>query len=300
MDFLDNWYDFFKRGFPLSRKREFLLEMDLKKLDRYAQRHNLPDVIKRLSENTSVENGRFRFAVFGDTRGDYRVARDIILSIADEKPLFVLMTGDIVRRGRVEEYLAHHLRMVELIYPVPVIPVPGNHEEGPDRKYTAFLRIYRTDRFCFDYGSARFIGFNNNSFWSFTNEQLGFLNTSLKRGGVKYRFIIMHKPPEDLPVFVHTEEGRGVRWRTQKFYKIMKENNVTEVFMGHVHGFVSKKIDGVRYTISAGGGARLENRLDTEHQVHHYLVYEVSRDGIHCERVDWKDGEWKRVPVEYM
>ncbi|MGC8846853.1 MAG: metallophosphoesterase family protein, partial [Candidatus Hydrogenedens sp.] len=251
MEILKGWFDFIQRGFPWSRKREALTEDELKKLETYVPKHNIPDVIRRLKEESRTKESQFRFAVFGDTRGDYRVARDIILSIAEKKPSFVLMTGDIVRRGRVEEYLAHHLRMAELIYPIPVIPIPGNHEEGPDRKYTAFLKIYQTDQFCFDLGPARFVGFNNNSFWSFTREQLDFLEKHLKKEGVKYRYVIMHKPPEDLPVFVKTEEGRGVHHRTQKFYKIMRENNVTEVFMGHVHGFVSKIIDGVRYTISA-------------------------------------------------
>ncbi|HOQ31129.1 MAG TPA: metallophosphoesterase [Candidatus Hydrogenedens sp.] len=300
MEIIREWFDFIQRGFPWSRKREAITEEDLKKLEPYKQRHNIPDAIKRLTEESQMKGGNFRFAVFGDTRGDYRVARDIILSIAEKKPSFVLMTGDIVRRGRVEEYLAHHLRMAELIYPIPVIPVPGNHEEGPDRKYTAFLKIYQCDRFCFDFGPARFIGFNNNLFGSFTREQLDFLEQHLKTDGVKYRYVVMHKPPEDLPVFVKTEEGRGVHRNTRKFYKVMRENNVTEVFMGHVHGFVTKTIDGVRYTITAGGGARLENRLSTEHQIHHYLLYEVTPEKIHCERMEWKEGEWQRVSVKYM
>lgn len=300
MDIIREWYDFIKRGFPWSRKREVLDEDDLKKLEPYSQRHNIPLIIKRLSEESLIKGKQFRFAVFGDTRGDYRVARDVVLSIKDDAPSFVLMTGDIVRRGRVEEYLAHHLRMAELIYPVPIIPIPGNHEEGPDRKYTAFLKIYKTDRFCFDFGPARFIGFNNNSFWSFTKEQLDFLEKHLKTDTVKYRYVIMHKPPEDLPVFVHTEEGRGIRWNTRKFYTMMEQYKVTEVFMGHVHGFVSKIIDGVRYTISAGGGARLENRLSEEHQVHHYLLYDVTPEQIICERIEWKEGAWNRVSMKYI
>ncbi len=300
MDILRDWYDFFKRGFPWSRKREILTEEDLKRLEPFAQRHNISCLIKKLSDESLVKKEHFRFAIFGDTRGDYRVARDIILSIAKEKPSFVLMTGDIVRRGRVEEYLAHHLRMAELVYPIPVIPVPGNHEEGPDRQYTAFRKIYGTDQFCFDFGPARFIGFNNNSFWSFTREQLNFLEKHLKSDRIKYRYVIMHKPPENLPVFVKTEEGRGVRRNTQKFYNLMRENKVTEVFMGHVHGFVSNIIDGVRYTITAGGGARLENRLNIEHQIHHYLLYDITSERIQCERIEWIEGEWKRVSVEYM
>jgi len=297
VDFWSGWYDFLKRGFPWSKKREPLSDVDLKRLEPFVQRHNIPYVIERLEKESLVKGEKFRFAVFGDTRGDYRVARDIILSIAEKNPSFVLMTGDIVRRGRVEEYLAHHLRMAELIQPIPVIPVPGNHEEGPDRHYTAFLKIYGTDRFCFDFGPARFVGFNNNSFWSFTQEQLNFLKETLSKCNRKYQFVIMHKPPEDLPLFVETEEGRGVRRNTKSFYALMKECKVTEVLMAHVHGFVSQNIDGVRYTISAGGGARLEDRLDIESQVHHYLLYEVTPEQLHCERLEWQDGQWKQVTL---
>jgi len=276
-----------------KRKKEIILEEDLRKLDKYRDWTDIKIQIERIKKIPRKD--KVRFVVFGDTRGDFRVGRDIITHSVNHEPDFYLVTGDIVRRGRVEEYIAHHLRMVRLAGDIPVIPVPGNHEEGPDKSYTAFKRLYGTDRFVFECGYARFIGFNNNSMFSFTTEELDFLDTTLRNSNVNFKFVVMHKPPKFLKVYSDKEKGRGVRWRVKKFHNLMNYHKVTEVFMGHVHGFVTMVIDGVRYTISAGGGARLEDMLGNENKMHHYLLYEVSNDSIRRIRFDWDDGRWQEV-----
>ncbi len=288
-----NW-DLLVRWLFYKRKKETISEEDLKKLDKYRRWTDVNTQIKKIENITGKET--IKFVVFGDTRGDFRVGRDIISHSLKHGPDFILMTGDIVRRGRVEEYLAHHLRMVSLAGNVPVIPVPGNHEEGPDKRYSAFMRLYGTDRFVFDCGFARFVGFNNNSEFSFTKEHLNFLDSALSRSKSKFKFVIMHKPPIFLRVYPDSEEGRGVRWRVKDFHKLMIKTQVTEIFMGHVHGFVTMLIDNVRYTISAGGGARLEEMLENKSKTHHYLLYEVSENEVKRIRYDWNDGEWQEVP----
>lgn len=276
------------------RKRENITEDDLKKLDKYREHTDIYTQVQRLTK--VGERRSLKFIVFGDTRGDFRVGRDVFLAGREQNPDFIIMTGDIVRRGRVEEYIAHHLRMVELAGDIPVIPVPGNHEEGPDGKFSAFLRLYGTDKFVFDLGPASFIGFNNNYLFSFTLQQLSFLDSALGRSTSKFKFVVMHKPPNFLKVYPNKKEGRGVRWRTKHFHELMVKHGVTEIFMGHVHGFVTMVIDNVRYTITAGGGARLEEMLSDEKKIHHYLLYEIFENEIKRYRYEWQDGKWREVP----
>ncbi|MCX8065259.1 MAG: metallophosphoesterase [Candidatus Hydrogenedentes bacterium] len=286
-------FDSFIRWLLYKRKREKILEEDLKKLDKYKNLTDIHILIQRINERRKKDS--VRFIIFGDTRGDFRIGRDIILSARLHNPDFILMTGDIVRRGRIEEYLAHHLRMIKLAGDIPVIPVPGNHEEGPNGDYLAFLRLYGSDRFVFDCGPATFVGFNNNSLFSFTAEELNFLSSALENSASEFKFVVMHKPPNFLKVFSSEEEGRGVRWRTKKFHMLMVRHQVREVFMGHVHGFVTMLIDNVRYTVTAGGGARLEEMLSKEKRIHHYLLYEIVDGEIRRFRYEWQDGEWQKV-----
>ena len=74
----------------------------------------------------------------------------------------------------------------------------------------------------------------------------------------------------------------------------MQDEEVDHVFAGHVHGFASEVIDGIRYTITGGGGANLTEALGDEGAVHHFLLIHVSPDGIRNEVVKFVDNEWSR------
>ena len=64
--------------------------------------------------------------------------------------------------------------------------------------------------------------------------------------------------------------------------------------MGHIHGYASEVIDGVRYTLTAGGGAPLSERLPEEARIFHYLVIHVGPEGLRQELVYAEEGNWPR------
>lgn len=266
-------------------------EEELAYLDRVGERLRIPLIIDRIKNNLR-DRESFSFMVIGDMHGDFRITVDCIQEIRARQPDFVISLGDSVRRGRVEEYLASYLRIIDMLYPIPLLSVPGNHERGPDGKYTAYLRLHQTDHFVLNLNSTAFVGFNNNHFWSFTPKELRFLAQSLATQDAQYKFIFMHKPPRFLSVFRKGSTKRGVRWNTGRFQSLMKQLQVTEICMGHIHGFVTTQYDGIRYTISGGGGAFLEKELKDEQKVHHFLHYQVTPTGVVRQCVQRQHGQW--------
>jgi len=74
----------------------------------------------------------------------------------------------------------------------------------------------------------------------------------------------------------------------------MQQHGVEEVFMAHIHGYASTVLDGVRYTLTAGGGAPLSGRLAKQGQAYNYVLLRVSPEGVQRTVVRVLEGEWVR------
>jgi len=271
-------------------------ELDLAPLEKYAETENLDTLIAKVQSEPPGPDG-FKFVVLGDTRSHFGTAQKVLEQAAKEDPAFILSNGDIVRRGRPSEFIAHHMRLVESIRPIPFITVPGNHEDGPNKEFAAFKAIYGKLNFSFDYGDCRFVGINNADRWGMTWFDLGYLEEQLSKPGAEHKFVVFHVPPEDLDVYVESEEGRGFTLNSQRFRRLMEEQEVDHVFMGHVHGYATTVTNGVRYTITGGGGASLAKRLPEEGRVHNYVVVHVRPDGLESEVVRLIGDEWVRTAI---
>ena len=277
-------------GISLGARREALT---LEKLFPKAEGQQYDDLFQRITSTPAGEDG-FTFAVLGDTRSNYKIALRVMTEAAKENPVFILHTGDVVREGRVEEYLAHHLPLVEAVAPIPVLPIPGNHEAGPNRDFAAFRKIYGGVQFSFDYGDCRFVAINNCDTWGLTRKHLRFLDEALSKPGAKHKFVMFHLPPRDLDVYVDTEEGRGFRKNSAALKELMEKHAVDHVFMGHVHGYATTTESGVPYTITGGGGANLAEQLDAAGSVHNYLVFHAGSEGVRGEVVRLVGEQWER------
>ena len=253
--------------------------LDLTPLAPYAKTQQIDTLIASIQARKVPPEG-FRFVVLGDTRSNFGKAREVMKRAAEEKPAFILHNGDLVRKGKVSEYIGHHLRLVDLVAPIPVIPVAGNHEKGPNRDFGPFLALYGRDQFSFDYGGCRFIGINNATKWGLTNAHLRYIRKALEAPGAKHKFLMFHVPIRSLDIYVDGEEGRGFRRNAKALMALMEEFSVDQVFMGHVHGYATTVVNGVRYTISGGGGANLSDKLDADGSVHNFLVIDVTPEGL--------------------
>jgi 3',5'-cyclic AMP phosphodiesterase CpdA len=258
------------------------------------------DLIQTVRSKQSAE--KFVFVVLGDSRGNFDLASKIYKQAALENPAFILHTGDMVDHPTTEKFLQYHMPLVRLIAPVPLIPVPGNHEKGLVSGFEEFRAIYGGEEFSFDAGNCRFIGINNSGPDGLTEDGLRFLKQELARPGARNKFIIMHKPAAFMQKMTakpgRKPKYRGFTERVDAFVQLMKEDKVQSVFFGHDHGFSGRNIDGVRYYITGGAGAELYSDFDWIESIHHYLVIHVDPDSVWQELVQLDGDRWVRSKLE--
>lgn len=268
---------------------------DLSLLALYAERYNYEQLIRDLEAQNAAPD-EFAFVVLGDTRNNMYVAPKVYQQAATEHPALILNTGDLIRGGTVEEYLNNHIPLLEIAAPVPVFCVPGNHDRGERRDFAAFKALYGNTRFSFDYGPCRFVGFNASEKIRVSSSELAFLDRELSKPGARHKFVFFHIPPKYFERVVASDDRRGFAWNAEELRAILARHEVTEVFMGHIHGYASTVIDGVRYTLTAGAGAPLSTRLPEEGRIYHYLLMRVAPSGLTQELVymDRQTGEWRR------
>jgi len=228
------------------------------------------------AEERVPEGGDFSFVVLGDTRKRMKVATKIFGAAREEAPAVIFHTGDIVRGGTASEYYESLTPLVDLAEPAPVLSVPGNHERGAWRDYAAFKALHGGDEFCFQLGNCLFVGINNSTRKGVTDAGLAYLARALENSGATHKFVFYHIPPRFFEAtFVSDKPRRGFTNNEEASHKLFVERGVTEVFMAHIHGYATEVIDGVRYTLTAGGGAKLSPRIAASGRFHHYLVRHV-------------------------
>ena len=237
----------------------------------------------------------FTFVVLGDNRATKKIPPVIHRLARQEDPAFMFNTGDLVRFGTAVEYVDRYLPLLRIMEPIPVFSVPGNHDRGARNDFAGYLAVHGEDRFSFDYGPCRFVGVNNGKRARMEPDDIAFLRHELSKSPIRHKFVFIHIPPtyfEDGLVTVAKRRG-FVKCR-EEFRALMTEQRVDEVFMGHIHGYASKVVDGVRYTLTAGAGAPLSRRLPVAAQVYNYVVCHVDAQGYRREVVRCIDGEWVR------
>jgi hypothetical protein len=272
-------------------------DMDL--LRPYYEKYNCDKLLEELyAKGPAPET--FSFVVFGDSRNNVFVASKIFEQAAKENPAMIFHTGDLIRGGRVSEYLENFLPLLEITDPVPVFCVPGNHERGERRDFAAYNAIYGTERFSFDYGPSRFVGFNDSEMIRVSSDDLEFLERELGKPGAQYKFVFFHIPPAYFEeAVIRDGDPRGFTWNAPELRELLTKHNVDEVFMSHIHGYATTVIDDVRYTLTAGAGAPLSERLPEKRRIYHLVVVHVSPEELSEELVRLVPGslEWAREKV---
>jgi Icc-related predicted phosphoesterase len=274
--------------------RYSLAHLGVRQLTKNCARRHLPRRIEALKASEKP-GAPFTFVVLGDNRNAVKIPRMIHQKVKAEEPGFLFNTGDLVRFGTAREFVSRYLPLLEIMDPIPVFSIPGNHDRGARSDFAAFRAVHGEERFSFDYGPCRFVGVNNAKRARLTVDDLEFLEAELGKSPQAYKFVFIHIPPryfEDGLVIV--EKRRGFKKLQQEFHALMARRQVTEVFMGHIHGYASREIDGVRYTLTAGAGAPLGRQLPVEARVYNYVVLYVDAEGLKREVVRCVNGEWVR------
>jgi 3',5'-cyclic AMP phosphodiesterase CpdA len=234
---------------------------------------SLDQNIKAILAKQEASREGFNFVVIGDTRDGEEIYHRLLHQAKTFNPIFILHTGDLVREGQAFEYENYEKQLAPV--DIPILHLPGNHDVryGSEtyRKYIGDLN------WVFDLGNVRFLGLNN-SMGKFTEEAVSFARENLT--GPKICLVAFHVPPavERWNVHAMIEDSKGGQGGA--VMALIKQAKVPMVFLGHIHLYDEMDIEGTKYIISAGGGAKLYGRYNFGKPEFGLVLVRVSPEGI--------------------
>lgn len=239
------------------------------------------------------------FAVISDTQDNLPVAGDLSKLAWAQRPHFVLHSGDLVGRGKldsdwVEEFFP---AMSPLISRVPLFPVLGNHEDDA-RNYYNYMALPDPEYYYqFSYGDADFFMIDSNRNVDPGSEQYQWLDKVLGESKATWKFVCHHHPPyssdeNDYGDLWKTNESTRGDLRVRQLTALYEKHVVDIVWCGHIHSYErtwpirenrAVESNGTIYMITGGGGGSLETpgpyRPFFQNNVrrgHHYTMVHIN------------------------
>jgi Icc-related predicted phosphoesterase len=221
-------------------------------------------------------SSQFSFVVYGDTRftdvkdtknSNPEMRHALVQQIAEAKPAFVVITGDLVLGGgdandwKVWESETKPWRDAGF----PVFPVLGNHDVYGDPQavhyFAHFPELKQHPWYSVRAGHVLFFMLDSNSDVS-AGVQWNWLQDQLARvpDDVYFLFFILHHPPYTHSSNSFIQPGHAARSAEQKLAERLEQFQATTharliVVAGHVHNYERYEHGGVTYIVSGGGGA---------------------------------------------
>ncbi len=202
----------------------------------------------------------FRFVVYGDTRTNTEVHRQVAAAITGSGPDLVFHTGDLVGAGR--NYGIWGAEFFEpaagLMLSTPVLPVLGNHEyggAGPLWFFYFFDRPPNEGWFATTCSNVRFLGLDTNVDYSPGSAQCEWLVQELQSAAYRnatWHIAIFHHPP-----FTSTAGHPDDATVQRQLVPLFEQYGVDAVFSGHNHVYERYFYNGIHYVVTGGGGAPL-------------------------------------------
>lgn len=248
------------------------------------------------------QNG-FTFGVMGDmgkgSPAQYAIARQL----AQFKPEFTLLTGDIVYfRGAEGDYLPKYFKPYQdLIDDQVFYPTLGNHDilTWLGKPYFRFFELPTGDvesasrYYQFSYGDVDFFGLDSNQAFTKILPQYRWVKNALERSTAKWKIAFFHHPP--FSAGKHGDDN-GVK---EHLVPLFEKYGVDLVFAGHEHNYerikplrlYEKSGRPITYIVTGGGGTDLrpvgrnENTAYSE-SIHHFMGVKVEDHRITVEAID--------------
>jgi len=210
------------------------------------------------------------FAVFGDNKGNYSFFEPLLHDIDHDKEIaFAMDIGDLVGDGKVSQY-RRFLDQVQRNLTIPLLTATGNHDFN--NGFDQYKDIFGATYYAFRVGPYSFIVLDATDDSGFDRTERQWLKGELEKAqDAKARFVFMHIPPFD-----PRGDGTYLPERDRNdLLELFRRYKVTHLFASHIHGYFSGLWEGIPYTITGGGGARLQGK-DPEHFFYHYVKAHVS------------------------
>jgi acid phosphatase type 7 len=229
-----------------------------------------------------------RFVVYGDSRSQPKVHAAVARRFRQQRPDFILHTGDLVGRGRDYGLWARDLfdPLAGIIDHIPLLPTIGNHEED-GTNYLAYFHLPPPERwYAFDLGPVHVLTLDYH-FERAAHEQFAFAQQDLRSSQAPWKVVFLHVP-------MFNVGGHGSTWGHDAYLPLFHETHVDVVVAGHSHVYerfrpVAPRAPGHAWPIvhitSGGGGASLypvydHPALASRASANHFIVFEATADRL--------------------
>ncbi len=275
---------------------------ELGALQRLSRPWRTDEQLSKLAATPRAKSETFRFAVIGDAEpGRFWISRKLfnkpgvfwrLLAHADlSAPDFIFQLGDMVSRGTIANIRNFIRRLFTSGTRAPYLTAIGNHDRHKPHGVTND-RVYRaafgsTD-YSFTRGGWRFVVVDSSA-GRITAAQLAWLARELDPAAPTVVFT--HIPPAQLSEWTDwgaLKGAGGFKEGSAAFMKLMSDNKVARVYMGHIHGSGVLERGGVKYVLTGGGGSPLFPG-PVKRRLHHWLSVEAGPGGL-VETVHAEDG----------
>jgi hypothetical protein len=233
----------------------------------------------------------FDFVAYGDGRHKESVHRKVVSSIVQTKPKFVLATGDLVDQGNKTELWATFRDIVkDLRSQAPFLSAAGDHDLGGEKLFEKEMGV---DRLYYDrrFGDVHvFILYSGHLFSD--REQVEWIEKTASASDAPHKIAVFHHPP----FMIDRDRGHEAEPLRAGIHGVLVKLRFCAAFCGHQHAFYTTRRDGVRYVVTAGGGAplwkidpSLGQKGDLSRSFHHFVGLTIAPGGISA-RVFSADG----------
>jgi len=205
-----------------------------------------------------------KFTVYGDSRTNSDIHRDIAKEMLAENPDFILHVGDLVTNGKRDYQWESWFfdPLYDVINHIPIFTCLGNHEAN-SRDYLDLFSLPSNELwYSFDYSNCHFTILDTNKEYGKGSNQYKWLKNDLSQMRAGWKFVLFHHPPYSSGAHGSTLKARNV------LTPLFRKYGVDIVFAGHEHIYErSYPIDSafeldsspVTYVVTGGGGADLHN-----------------------------------------
>jgi acid phosphatase type 7 len=247
----------------------------------------------RLADTQHVSVSLIRpILIYGDTRTNNDIHRQIAAKMLLQHPVVVFHTGDLISDGfNSSEWDTFNTITADLRATAEFFPALGNHENQSPLFFENFVLPGNEQWYSINRNKIHFVVLNSCVSTKAGTEQFSWLQSDLENIPDSIMFIVavLHHPPYSTGP--HAEDEMGLR---QTIVPLFEQYGVDVVFTGHDHSYERSYCGGRYYIVTGGGGAPMYDQT-RQHpcsqlflKIHHYC--RLSRFGDEL-RVRIYDGE---------
>jgi hypothetical protein len=264
------------------------------------QSDTLVSKVNRFRTAPTPGTGKWKMAVYGDSRSNPTMHRRVVDQIAKHDVDLILHTGDIVLNGK--NYQSWRVEFFGPVSPimgsVPWVSTIGNHEQDAVN-YFSYAALPGNERhYGFDFGNAHFVCLDSNGWIPRTpgSPQFRWAEEHLKKPReATWTFVFFHHPLFS----AHARRAiNPLRWDWAPLF-LDPANKVDGVLNGHDHFYarnhriakITEQPHPVFFMTSAGGGAALYPLVQRDYiaaakATHHFTLMEFDGPKITLSAID--------------